>query len=131
MLVKVVRRVSYPFMGYLFLLLAFALLGLFVVALAYRSGWAAVAGVALGGSLVAAVMCFRKQAVKLAQSRSEGHPLHSVNILSEPLRQEDLDQYYVNYRGGQRRAQLAVVLRASRPNQSEAPEAVVPSRLSA
>ena len=127
MLVKVVRRVSYPYMGYLFLLLAFALLGLFVEALAYRSGWAAVAGVALGGSLVAAVVCFRKQAVKLAQSRRKGHPLHSVNILSEPLRQEELDQYYVNYRGGQRRVQLAVVLPASR----EAPKAVVPSRLSA
>ena len=114
MLVKVVRRVSYPYMGYLFLLLAFALQGLFVEALAYRSGWAAVAGVALGGSLVAAVVCFRKQAVKLAQSRRKGHPLHSVNILSEPLRQEELDQYYVNYRGGQRRVQLAVVLPASR-----------------
>jgi hypothetical protein len=31
------------FRGYLFLLLVFALLGLFVVAFAYRSGWAAVA----------------------------------------------------------------------------------------
>jgi hypothetical protein len=131
MLVKVVRRVSYPFMGYLFLLLAFALLGLLVVALAYRSGWAAIAGVALGGSLVAAVVGFRKGAVKLAQSRGEGDPLHCVNILSEPLRQGEVDQYYVNYRGGQRRAQLAVALRASRPNQSEKPEAVVPSRLSA
>jgi hypothetical protein len=140
MLVKVVRRVSYPYMGYLFLLLAFALLGLFVVALAYRSGWAAVAGVALGGSLVAAVVGFRKGAVKLAQSRREGDPRHNVSIFSEPLRQEEIDQYYVNYRGGQRRAQLAVAqrraqlavaLRASRPDQSEAPEAVVPSRLSA
>jgi hypothetical protein len=130
MLVKVVRRVSYPFMGYLFLLLTFAVQGLFVVALAYRSGWAAVAGVALGGSFVAAVVGFRK-AVKLAQSRGEGDPLHCVNILSEPLRQGEVDQYYVNYRGGQRRAPLAVALRASRPNQSEAPEAVVPTRLSA
>jgi hypothetical protein len=131
MLVKVVRRVSYPLMGYVFLLLAFALLGLFVVASASRSGWAAVAGVALGGSLVAAVVGFRKQAVKLAQSRRESDPLHCVNILSEPLPQEEVDQYYVNYRGGQRRAQLAVALRASRPNQSEAPEAAVRSRLSA
>jgi hypothetical protein len=114
-------------MGYLFLLLASALLGLFVVALAYRSGWAAVAGVALGGSLVAAVVGFRKGAVKLAQSRREGDPRHNVSIFSEPLRQEEIDQYYVNYRGGQRRAQLAVALRPSR----EAPEAVVPSRLSA
>jgi hypothetical protein len=129
--VKVVRRVSYPFMGYLFLLLAFALLGLLVVALAYRSGWAAVAGVALGGSLVAAVVGFRKQAVKLAQSRREGDPLHCVNIPSEPLRQEEVDQYDANYRGGRRGTQLAVALRASRPNQTEAPEAVVPSRRSA
>ena len=131
MLVKVVRRVSYPLMGYVFLLLAFALLGLFVVALAYRSGWAAVAGVALGGSLVAAVMGFRKRAVKLAQSRREGDQLHCANIFSEPLRQEEVDQYYVNYRGGQRGARSAVTLRASRPNQSKAPEAVVPNRLSA
>jgi hypothetical protein len=131
MLVKVVRRVSYPYMGYLFLLLAFALLGLFVVALAYRSGWAAVAGVALGGSLVVVVVGFRKGAVKLAQSRRESDPRNNVSIFSEPLRQEEVDQYYVNYRGGQRRAQLAVALRASRPSQSEAPEAVLPSRLSA
>ena len=131
MLVKVVRRVSYPFMGYLFLLLASALLGLFVEALAYRSGWAAVAGVALGGSLVAAAVGFRKGAVKLAQSRREGDPRHNVSIFSAPLRREEVDQYYVNYRGGQRRARLAVALRASRPNQSESPEAVVPSRLSA
>src|SRR5260370_16807811 len=100
-------RVSYPYMGYLFLLLASALLGLFVVALAYRSGWTAVAGVALGGSLVAAVVSFRKGAVKLAQSRREGDPRHNVSIFSEPLRQEEIDQYYVNYRGGHRLAHLA------------------------
>src|SRR6201993_5649403 len=130
MLVKVVRRVSAPFMGYLFLLLASALLGLFVEALAYRSGWAVVAGVALGGSLFAAVVGFRKGAMKLAQC-GEGDPLHCVNILSEPLRQEEVDQYYVNYRGGQRPAQSAVALRASRPNQSETTGAVVPRRLAA
>ena len=110
---------------------SYALLGLFVVALAYRSGWAAVAGVALGGSLVAAVVGFRKGAVKLAQSRREGDPHHNVSIFSEPLRQEEVDQYYVNYRRGQRRAQSAVALRASRPNPRKRPEAAVPSRLSA
>ena len=86
-------RVSYPYMGYLFLLLASALLGLFVVALAYRSGWAAVAGVALGGCLVAAVVGFRKGAVKLAQSRREGDPRHNVSIFAEPLRQEEVASY--------------------------------------
>jgi hypothetical protein len=118
-------------MGYLLLLIAFTLQGLFIVALAYRSGWAAVAGAALAGSLVAVVVCFRKGAAKLAQSRREGDPRHNVSIFAEPLRQEELDQYYVNYRGGQRRAQLAVAPRASWPNQSEAPKAVVPSRVSA
>src|SRR6201987_5893925 len=111
MLVKVVRRVSAPFMGYLFVLLGSALLGLFVEALASRSGWAAVTGVALGCSLVAAVVGFRKGAMKLAQCGG-GDPLHWVNILSEPLRQEEVDQYYVDYRGGQRRAQSAGAPRA-------------------
>ncbi|MGO9352280.1 MAG: hypothetical protein ACLP3C_16220 [Mycobacterium sp.] len=125
-----VGRCENPFMGYLFLLLAFALLGLFVVALAYRSGWAAVAGVALGGSLVAAVVGFRKGGGDLPCVDWASFT-DNVSIFSEPLRQEEVDQYYVNYRGGQRRAQSAVALRASRPNQTEAPEAVVPSRLSA
>jgi hypothetical protein len=70
--------------------------------------------------------------VKLAQSRTVGDPRGHVSFVSDPpLRPEQVDQYYVNYRGGQRRAQLAVSLRASRANQTEAPEAVVPSRLSA
>jgi hypothetical protein len=118
-------------MGYLFLLLASALLGLFVVALAYRSGWAAVAGVALGGSLVAAVVGFRKGGGDRLPCVDRASFTDNVSIFSEPLRQEEVDQYYVNYRGGQRCAQSAVALRASRPNQGEAPEAVVPSRLSA
>ena len=102
------RRISYPFVGYLFLLLAFALLGVFIVALAYRSGWAALAGVALVGSLVAAVVSFRSGAVKVAQSRKAGDPPNNASIFSEPLGQEQVDQYYVNYRGGQRCAQSAV-----------------------
>jgi hypothetical protein len=69
--------------------------------------------------------------VKLAQSPKVGDPRQKVSIFSEPLRQEQVDQYYVNYRGGQRPAQLAVALRASRPNQRKWPDAVVPSRLSA
>ncbi|MGW4100221.1 hypothetical protein [Mycobacterium sp. NPDC004974] len=129
-MLKIVRHISYAFMGYVFLLCTFALQGQFEVALAYRSGWAAVAGVALGGSLIAAVMCFRKQVLKLAECRRNRHPLHCGNIFAEPLSQEELDQYYVNYRGGRRRGQLAVAPRAWWPNQSEAPEPV-PSRLSA
>jgi hypothetical protein len=133
MLVKIVRRISYPFVGfvgYLFLLLAFALLGLFVAALAYRSGWAPVAGVALVGSLVAAVVGFRAGAVKLAQSRQVGDPRQHVSFVSDPpLRQEQVDQYYVNYRGVQRRVGSGTARIAARP--THAAGGCVPSRLSA
>jgi hypothetical protein len=132
MLLKAVRRTSYPFMGYLFLLLAFALLALFTAALAYNSGWAGAAGIALGGSLVAAVVGFRKGAVKLAQSRRDGAPRHNVSIFSEPIREEQVDQYNVMYRGGPRRPRLAVARHVSDSNQGKKrPEAYVPSRLSA
>ena len=53
-------------------------------------------------------MDFRAGAVKLAQSRKVGDPRGNVSIFSEPLSQEQVDQYDVNYRGGQPRAQLAV-----------------------
>ena len=131
MLVKVVRRISYPFVGYLFLILAFALLGLFVVALAYRSGWAAPAGVALIDSLVAAAVGFRAGALKLAQSRKVGDPRDNVSIFSEPLSQEQVDQYHVNYRGCQRRAQSAVGTARIAAQSTEAAGGCVPSWLSA
>ncbi len=132
MLLKVVRRMSYPAVAYLFLLLAFALLGLFTAALATNSGWAAAAGIALGGSLVAAVVGFRTGAAKLSQSSREGAPRHHVSIFSDPIRQEQVDQYNVMYRGGQRRPQLAVARHTSDSNQGKKrPEAHVPSRLSA
>jgi hypothetical protein len=106
---KVVRRISYPVIGYLFLLLGFALLGLFVAALAYGSDLAAVAGLALAGALVTSVVSFRKGALILAQSRTPGDPGHNVSIWSEPFRQDRVDQYYMNFRGELGRAQPATV----------------------
>jgi hypothetical protein len=144
-LLKVVRRVSYPYLGYLFLLLGFAMLGLFVAALAYRSDWAVVAGVALAGTLVAAVVGFRAGAAKLARSRDATDPGHNVSIWSVPLRQDQIDQYLVNYRGGHKnvrqRRMIAVAgtdepampaaPRASRPRRTNVQVAAAPSRLSA
>jgi hypothetical protein len=89
MLLKVVRRINHSFVGYLFLLLAFACLGLFVAALAFGSPWAVVSGAALAGSLVAAVVGFRIGA--------------SADNASKPLRQDTIDQYCLNYRGGRGR----------------------------
>jgi hypothetical protein len=88
-LVKVFRRISHSYVAYLFLLSAFASLGLFVVALAVQSPWAVVAGVALVGSLIAAAVGFRIAA--------------SAGTASKSLRRDAVDQYYLNYRGGRGR----------------------------
>jgi hypothetical protein len=97
MLSKVVRRVPHVFVGYLFLLLGFVSLGLFVAALAFGSELAVAAGVALVGSLVAAVAGFRTGAASLAKSR-KGEPEHNASIWAIPLRQGQIDQYNVNFR---------------------------------
>jgi hypothetical protein len=69
--------------------------------------------------------------MKLAQSRKVGDPRHNVSIFSEPLSQEQVDQYYVNYRGGQRRAQSAVGTARIAAQPMEAVGGCVPSWLSA
>src|ERR1700756_5677626 len=80
-------RVSYPYMGYLLLLVASALLGLFLVSLAYRSGSAAVAGVALAVVLVRPGLVCQRGPEDLPEQRGKGNPRHNVSIFSEPLRQ--------------------------------------------
>ena len=127
---KVVRRYSYPVLGYLSLLVAFALLGLFVAALAYRSAWAAATGVALGASLTVSVAAFREGAARLARSRREGGSWHHVSIWSEPLRRDQVDRYFVNYRSGPRRTKLTVAPRSSQ-TRTNRPVINMPSRLSA
>ena len=88
-LLKGFRRISHSYVAYLFLLLAFASLGLFVAALAVGSQWAIVAGIALVGSLSAAAVGFRIAA--------------SVGTASKRVRQDVIDRYYLNYRGGRGR----------------------------
>jgi hypothetical protein len=78
------RRISYPIVGYLLMLLQFAVLGTFVAALAFDSGLAAVAGVAWVACLVASLVCFRVGARQ--------------PVWSEPLGQRQIDQYYANFR---------------------------------
>jgi hypothetical protein len=136
-LTKLVGRISYPVVGYLFLLLGFAFLGLTVAALATRSELALASGGALAGSFAAAVMSFRAGAVKLAKARASGDDRHNEGIWSKPLRQEQVDQYVVNFRGEQELAAAVadadvapamLPVRASRPRWQSA---AVPSRLSA
>lgn len=86
---KVFRRISHSYVAYLFLLSAFASLGLFVAALAMQSPWAVVAGIALVGSLIAAAVGFRIAV--------------SAGTAGKPVRQDTIDRYYLNYRGGRGR----------------------------
>jgi hypothetical protein len=52
-------RISYPYVGYLFLLLGFLSLGVFVAALAYQTAFVMVAAAALVGTFVASALFFR------------------------------------------------------------------------
>jgi hypothetical protein len=93
---KQVRRISGPVVGYLALLSSFGFLGLFVAALAYQAELARILGIALAGSLVLGVLGFR------AGSANSRDPGRSASLWSKPRRQTQVDQYYVNFRRGQR-----------------------------
>ena len=66
MVTNVVRRISRPYVGYLFLLLGFTFLGLFVAALAFGSHLAVAAGVAMAGAFGGSVASFRPWAPNAA-----------------------------------------------------------------
>jgi hypothetical protein len=66
-------RISYPYLGYLLLLLAFVSLGVFVAALAYGSGVALDAGAALAVLLVGSTICFWKGTRAAPPDRREQH----------------------------------------------------------
>jgi putative intracellular protease/amidase len=106
-------RISYPYLGYLLLLLAFVSLGLFVAALAHGSGLALDAGTALAVLLVGSATCFWKGSRAPAPDRREQH-----------------ERYREMYRGEAVVAPASVALR-SRRAASSAPATIAPERLSA
>ena len=69
---KVVGRILNPVVGYLLVLLGFAFLGLFVAALAMRSEFAGILGIALTASFGLAVPAFRNCSATLAAAREAG-----------------------------------------------------------
>ncbi|MFA5707420.1 hypothetical protein [Mycolicibacterium sp.] len=94
------RRISHPYVGYVFLLISFVMLGVFVAGLALQSGTAAlIGGVGLVAAMALAVFGFRLGARKLRKAREGGDPTHNISIWSEPLRQDAIDKYLVAYRG--------------------------------
>ncbi|WP_237570283.1 hypothetical protein [Mycolicibacterium lacusdiani] len=64
-------RISYSYLGYLFLLLGFLSLGVFVAALAYQTAFVVVAGAALVGSLAASAGFFRIGSLAPAPARGD------------------------------------------------------------
>lgn len=100
---KVLRHISFPVLGYLCVLIGFSSLGLFVATLGFGSRWAWVIGAVMAVAFVLAAVFLRIGAVRLARSRAS-EDLHNVSIWAEPLGQDEVDQYYVNFRGAQPRA---------------------------
>lgn len=99
---KVTRPISSgtaSVLGYLLLLMAFAALGLFVVALAMGSGLAAIFGIALISCLAGSVARFRAASRSLARSGVLAEATSPVSIFSTPLRRHQIDRYLENYRG--------------------------------
>lgn len=99
-----IARTTY--VAYVLVLLALALLGVFVAALALGIRWAPVAGVAMLAALVFAVVGFRNGGAQLARARSRSG--HQLSVWTDPLRAEQLARYRAMYRhepdvGGQGR----------------------------
>lgn len=129
------RRISHPYVGYVFLLISFVMLGVTVAGLAMQSGTAAlIGGVGLVASMALAVFGFRLGARKLAKAREGGDPTHNISIWSEPLRQDAIDKYLVSYRGQDSADQseaASTVREFPRDHAEERLVAAAPTRLSA
>ncbi len=130
------RRISHPYVGYVFLLISFVMLGVTVAGLALQSSTAAlIGGVALVASMALAVVGFRLGARKLAKAREGGDPTHDISIWSVPLRQDAIDKYLVAYRGqdsdDESDAAAATVRTLPRGDAEERLVGAAPTRLSA
>jgi thiol:disulfide interchange protein len=91
------RLVSF-FAAYVCLLMGFAMLGLFVYALAADSPLTMMAGAGLVLFFVAAVMGFRAAARRRAESNESGIAVDGANMWAKPLRTAQIDRYLRTHR---------------------------------
>lgn len=126
---KLVDRVLNPIVGYLLVLPGFVFLGLFVAALAMKSAFAGILGLAMAASFGLAVAAFRNGSATLATAREAGIIGDDASIWARPLRQEQIDGYHLNYRQT-RSKRVATVPGVSQLAQKREP-APVPTRISA
>ncbi|CAJ1582789.1 hypothetical protein [[Mycobacterium] wendilense] len=125
------RQISHPYLGYVFLLISFVMLGTLVAGLALASSTAAwIGGVGLVASLTLSVVGFRLGTLQLAKAREGGDPTHNISIWSEPLRQDAIDRYLASYRGQDAAAETTVRTLA-RGEDDERLVSAAPSRLTA
>lgn len=103
-----IARTTY--LAYLAVLATLALLGAFVAALAFGSELAIVPGIAMLVSFGIAIVGFRAGGAQLSLANEEAEQKLSVWV--DPLREAQLARYRATYRG-----------------EPEAPEAVVPQRV--
>ena len=131
---KLVDRILNPVVGYLLVLLGFAFLGLFVAALAMKSAFAGILGIALAASFGLAVAAFRNGSATPATACEAGIIGDNVSIWARPLLQEQIDGYYLTYRGGRPRAQpekVPAVSRVAKSGRQKREHAQVPTQVPA
>ncbi|KAF0969031.1 hypothetical protein [Gordonia sp. YY1] len=93
------RSISFSFLGYLGLLLAFALMGLFVVTLAGGvAGPAWPFGTAMAVLFALSFTSFRFQILLSDQSRDDDDLIVSSDPMTPPLRRADVERYERTYR---------------------------------
>ena len=97
-MMRTLRPASTTYVAYVLFLMVFVALGVFVFALAARSGLAAVAGGILAALMVASVVGFRVGARNRARSNDSGIEIEGANIWEQPLRREEIDRYLATYR---------------------------------
>jgi len=133
-----VRRItsasSTSALGYVFLLMGFAALGLFVAALATGSHMATPLAIVLSACLAGSVVSFRGASRRLAQSDLLVEKTSPSSIFSKPLRREQIEGYLERYRGqppmGVPQSTLTVLVGGDSTRRTDAMSSA-PARLSA
>jgi hypothetical protein len=95
----IIRKIPFPFVGYVFYLLGFAGLGLFVAALAQDAAAAAPLGFAMASAYAAGTACFLIRRSQIGHTQPSATVLLSLNpIRGDTDRRAEL-RYLEAYRG--------------------------------
>ena len=94
-----VRRIPFPFVGYVLILLGFLGLGLFVAALAYGRPEASYLGIAAAAAYGAGTACFRYRGHQMRNARPSDATVLHFDPMVPDTEQREVARYLRTYRG--------------------------------